>query len=571
MAAPANFEARTPQQRILQRKSALWNDRSSWDPHCQEIADYLLPRAARISAQDVNRGGASNFNSILDESATLAHGYLSAGLMSNMTSPARPWLRLVTPDKELTEYGPVKTWHAKVTAKMLAIFRASNTYDSLHCLWDQIGAFGVGASVIVEHYDNVLHHYPQTYGSYAIGLDQWGYPDTLYREMTKSVAQVVDTFGAENCSMTVRNLYDRGQYDATVQVIHAIEPRRDRQHSQLDARNMAWSSCYIEAGRDGERQYLRESGFTEFPAICGRWVVDGDDTYSSRWPAATALGSIKQLQQEQLRKSTAIDYMVDPPLQVPVAYRNQDVDRLPGGLMYVDMASPTGGIRSAFEVNLDLQHLLADIQDVRQRIDRAFYVDLFRMLAQDTRSGTTAYEMAIRHEEKLMMLGPIAERLHNEMLAPLVENTFSRMVRAGMMRPGMELEPPKELQGQALEIEFISTLAQAQRAVGVQSIDRLIGTMGSVANIKPEVLDKLDADQLVDAYADMLGVDPSLIVADKQVAMIRQDRAKAAQAQQVAAMAPAMKDMAQAGQAASNIDPTALAGLFQGYSIPGVA
>lgn len=571
MAAPSNFEARTPQQRILQRKAALWNDRSSWDPHCQEIADYLLPRAARITATDVNRGGASNFNSILDESATLAHGYLSAGLMSNMTSPARPWLRLVTPDRELTDYGPVKAWNAKVTEKMLAIFRASNTYDSLHCLWDQIGAFGVGASVIVEHYDNVLHHYPQTYGAYAIGLDQWGYPDTLFREMTKSVAQVVDTFGAENCSLTVRNLYERGQYDATVQVIHAIEPRRDRQHSQMDARNMAWSSCYIEAGRDGERQYLRESGFTEFPAICGRWVVDGDDTYSSRWPAATALGSIKQLQQEQLRKSTAIDYMVDPPLQVPVAYRNQDVDRLPGGLMYVDMASPTGGIRSAFEVNLDLNHLLADIQDVRQRIDRAFYVDLFRMLAQDTRSGTTAYEMAIRHEEKLMMLGPIAERLHNEMLAPLVENTFSRMVRAGMMRPGMELEPPKELQGQALEAEFISTLAQAQRAVGVQSIDRLIGTIGSVANIKPEVLDKLDADQLVDAYADMLGVDPSLIVADKQVAMIRQDRAKAAQAQKMAEMAPAMKDMAQAGQAASNIDPTALAGLFQGYSIPGVA
>ena len=85
------------------------------------------------------------------------------------------------------------------------------------------------------------------------------------------------------------------------------------------------------------------------------------------------------------------------------------------------------------------------------------------------------------------------------------------------------------------------------------------------------LLDKLDADQLVDAYADMLGVDPSLIVADKQVAMIRQDRAKAAQAQQVAAMAPAMKDMAQAGQAASQIDPTVLAGLFQGYSIPGVA
>ena len=83
-----------------------------------------------------------------------------------------------------------------------------------------------------------------------------------------------------------------------------------------------------------------------------------------------------------------------------------------------------------------------------------------------------------------------------------------------------------------LQVEFVSTLAQAQRAVGVQSVDRLLGTVGAVAGLRPEVVDKIDADQIIDAYADMLGVDPSLIVADDKVAVIRQQRAQQQQQQQ---------------------------------------
>lgn len=354
-------------------------------------------------------------------------------------------------------------------------------------------------------------------------------------------------------------------------VLHAIEPRRGRDYGDPSARNMPFRSCYLEMGRDDTDKFLRESGFQEFPAICPRWIVDGDDTYSARWPAAVALGSIKQLQQEQLRKSTAIDYQVDPPLVVPLAYKTQDVDRLPGGVMYADMANSQSGIRSAFEVNLNLQHLLADIQDVRGRINQSFYVDLFKMLANDTRSNITAREIAERHEEKLLMLGPVLERLHNEMLQPKIEITFAKMLRAGLFAPGLELEPPQELQGQALDVEFVSTLAQAQRAVGVQSIDRLVGTIASVSQIKPEVLDKLDGDQLVDAYADMLGVDPSLIVADDKVALIRADKAKQQQMAAMAAMAAPMKDAAQAAQTVSQTDMQALSSTLSGYSIPGIS
>lgn len=576
-------DTRSPQQRILQRKSDMWNERSDYDAHAQEISDFLLPRSARIYTDDGNGGtsGATtdsgrpsvrrSYSKIIDETGTQAHGVLEAGLMAGMTSPARPWVKLATPDRDLMEFGPVKIWLSKVTTKMLTIFGKSNTYRAFRTTYGQLGAFGNACNIVVDNYENVLHNHPVSFGQYAIGLNNLGAADTVYRTMSQPVGALVSEFGLENCSQTVKSFFGKGQYDTRIPVLHAIEPRRNRDYGKRDAKNMPVRSCYMELGRENDK-FLREGGFHEFPAICPRWLVDGDDTYATRWPGAMALGSIKQLQHEQLRKSTAIDYMVDPPLQVPMQYKNSDIDRLPGGVMYVDQANPTGGIRAAYEVNLNLQHLSLDIQDVRERINKSFFVDLFKMLVNDTRSGTTATEIAERHEEKLLMLGPVLESLFTEMLQPYVEITFAKMVRAGLFAQGQELAPPPELNGQELDIEFISTLAQAQRAVGVTSIDRMIGTIASMSQIKPEVLDKLDADQTIDLYAEAIGVDPSMIVADKDVALIRQGRAQQAQQAQMAAAAPAVKDYASAAQMASNTDVEGLASAasaFSGYTIPG--
>ena len=89
--------------------------------------------------------------------------------------------------------------------------------------------------------------------------------------------------------------------------------------------------------------------------------------------------------------------------------------------------------------------------------------------------------------------------------------------------------PQEELQGMELNVEFVSMLAQAQRAIGTNSVDRYTNTMGMIAQMKPDVLDKFDADKWANAYGDMLGIDPELIIADKQIAMIRQQRAEAQQ------------------------------------------
>lgn len=519
----------TERQKLQARWGALKTERSSWIDHWREISDYMLPRSGRFLVSDRNRGERKH-NRIYDSTSTRALRVLAAGMMAGMTSPARPWFRLTTSDPDLDESAAVKRWLADVTRIMQMIFAQSNTYLSFHGIYEELGAFGTASSIVLPDFENVLHHYRLTAGEYAVATDYRGVVDTVYREFDMTAGQMVAEFGKDNVSPTVLALYDRGALDQWVTVMHCIEPRRERENGKRDAKNMPWKSVYFEAGGNSDK-LLRESGFKEFPALCPRWMTAGGDIYGNS-PGMEALGDIKQLQHEQLRKAQGVDYMVNPPLQVPTALKGRDVDTLPGGVSYYDAANPGGGIRSAFEVNIDLSHLLADINDVRQRINSTFYADLFLMLANDTRSGITATEVAERHEEKLLMLGPVLERLHNEILTPKIDMTFTRMVEAGIVPPA-----PEDLQGMELNVEFVSMLAQAQRAVATNSIDRFVGNLGAVAQIKPDVLDKFDADKWADAYADMLGVDPEFIVPGDQVALIRQQRAeRQAQAEQSAMM-----------------------------------
>lgn len=552
--------------KLYTRWGQLRSERASFWAHWQEITTYLLPYNGRYFTQDRNKGH-RRYNNIYDSTGTRSLRVLGAGLMAGATSPARPWFRLQTPDHALNRYQPVRIWLDDCARIMQTVFQRSNTYRVLHTMYEELGAFGTASSIVLPDYNRVIHHYPVTVGEFCIATDYQGQVTTFYREFEKTVAELVREFGYDNCSKAVQTQWDRGNLDNWVTLIHSIEPRSDRDPKMRDALNMAWRSCYFESGADPEK-YLRESGFDDFPVLVPRWSTAGGDIYGHS-PGMEALGAIKQLQHQQLRKAQCIDYQTKPPLQVPVSMKNRDVDTLPGGINYVDVSGPNMGIRSAFEVQLNLQHLLPDMEETRDRIKSSFYADLFLMLATQPISRMTATEIVERHEEKLLMIGPVIERLHNELLEPLIDRTFQYLVKANAIPPA-----PPELQGMELSIEFVSILAQAQRAIGVNSVDRFVGNLGVIAQMKPDVLDKLDADQWVDAYADMLGVDPRIIIGGREVAMIRQARN---QAQQAEAQLAAQAQQAETAQRLSAADTggknalTDMMNMFSGYGSPSAA
>lgn len=508
------------------RLSALKVERSSWESDWLAIQSILLPLAGRFLGAKPNSGAKkSRLNAIYDSTGTKALRTLQAGMMSGMTSPARPWFLLQAPDPELNEFGPVKEWIYTVTRIMRDVFAKSNFYRSLHTCYGELGGFGSHAIMMADDMDTLLHCHNSTIGEYYLASNFKGQIDTYYRAFDMTTGQLVKTFGIDNVSPTVKRLFNQGNMDAWVPVVHCIEPRAERDISKVDNRNMEFASAYFEAGGENDN-LLSEGGFNEFPLLSPRWDVLPGDAYGTS-PGYDAIGDIRQLQHEQLRKAQAIDKQTNPPLQGPAEMQSFNIDSLPGGISFVPgLTNQNAGFRPLYDVNLNLNYLLEDIRDVRDRINSVFYADLFAMLALSDRGNMTATEVAERHEEKLLVLGPVLDRLQSELLKPAIDRTFNLMLKAGLLPP-----PPPELQGSDLQVEYVSILAQAQRAVGTQAIDRVTGYVMNAAQVNPEVLDKFDFDQAVDEYSNMLGTPPQLVRPDDKVLEIRQQRA-AQQAQQ---------------------------------------
>lgn len=546
-------------EKVQSRWDALKEERSSWMSHWKDISEVLLPRAGRFLPTENNRGGRASFRKILDSTGTRALRTLSGGMMSGMTSPARPWFRLTTFNPELDESYEVKVWMSQVTSLMQMVFYKSNTYRALQMAYEELGAFGTSATLIYDDFDRVIHCHPLTIGEFAIATDSRGRVNTVYREFRMTVAMLVQEFGLANVSRAVKDMYDRGQLDEWVEVINAIEPRTERDPRKTDAKNMPYLSVYFEKSGD-KGKVLRETGFTEFPAMCARWSVTGGDIYGTS-PGMEALGDLCQLQQMQFRKSQAIDYKVHPPVLIPSEMKNMGTQFLPGGVIPYSNAQQAQQIRSAYMVDLDLNSLLVDIQDVRQRINEAFYRDIFMLMVNSTDKTMTATEVTERHEEKMLLMGPVLERLNAEMLDPLINIVFNKLVQADLLPP-----LPEDLQGQQLNVEFISILAQAQKAISTNSVDRMFSVLGNLAGMKPDIVDNVDLDFWPQWYADALGVDPRFIVSGKKVAVIREQRAQAEQ------QAAAMEQLQGATQAAKNMgmsmqgqSPEQIMQAFTGY------
>lgn len=528
------------------RLEALRSERTSFIALWRELSDYHLAHRGRFLTSDRNKGYKRNTKQI-NNTSRLAARTLASGMMSGITSPARPWFRLSTGDKQLDDVDGVKRWLHKVELTMYKVFSSSNTYNSLHQIYSELGVFGNAAMGIFHDFENVIWCKPYTIGSYMVGLDGQSVTDTFYREYEITVGQTVKQFGLDNVSRTVKQQWESGNTEAWVKVVHVIEPNDDRDRNSPLAKDKKYRSVYYEAKGGNSDQFLRESGFDDFPIVAPRWDVTGEDIYATDCPGITALGDTKALQLAERRKYQAIDKLVNPPLQGPAALKNKlKGNQLgPNEIVWHENAN-NGGLRSIYEnYRPDINQIKEEIYNVEGRIKRAFYEDLFLMLANTDRREITAREVAEKHEEKLLMLGPVLERLHTELLDPLIDRTFNILQRNGVLPV-----PPQELQDRELNVEYVSVLAQAQRLVNTGAIDRITQFTGNIAAIWPEARHKVDANQAVDDYADSLGINPAIVRSDDEAKALAEAERQAqmqaqrmAQAEQMANMAKTASDV----------------------------
>jgi len=534
----------TEMQRCELIRQQLDNEISSFKSYWRDISNYILPRRSRFFVTDVNKGDRRN-QDIIDATGSLAVRTLSSGMMSGITSPSRPWFKLNGSGLDEGQREAAANYLKQVSDIMRGVFLRSNLYNVLPSMYGDLGSFGTAAILMESDPDTVVNFTSFLIGSYRISCNKKGLVRVFSREFEMTIRQMVEKFPWENLPSTVQEQYEKGITEEYVGIVHIIKPNDNYNPKRLDAKYKKYASYYYEKStgtnsvkniaQSTHGKFLSESGYDYFPVLAPRWETAGEDTYGTNAPGMIALGDVKQLQLGEKRTAAAIDQKVKPSMVGPLALKNTKASILPGDITYLDEREGSTKFRRLFEIDFDIRELEGKQQEIRQRISRAFYEDLFLMLANTNRSQITAREIDERHEEKLLALGPVLERINQDVLDPLIENTFMILDKQGLLP-----EPPESLQGVDYKVEYVSVMAQAQKLTGIGNIERLVGFVTQVAQLNPEAAQKIDMDTMIQEYAELVSVEPDMIVSKEEM-----DKIRAAQAQAQAQQAQAQQQMDQ--------------------------
>lgn len=478
---------------------ALKQARAPWARTWKQLSTYLSPTRGFFEGDSPNSGRPIDHKMLLDSSASLAVGVLGAGMMSGLTSPARRWFDLTLRPSALTQLPGASTWVSKVQKEVEGTLAKSNLYCVLQSMYEELAVFGTAAFLVEENPKGGIYCRPFTVGEYVLDVDDKGRVNTFGRECFMTASQLVSAFGVAVLPPSILQELNEENNRVQHKVIHLILPNPKYHASHADNAHFAFVSVYFM--EDGT--LLREGGYYEFPVICARWETKNSSESYGRGPGWKCLGDVKMLQKMQKAKLVALDKNTNPPVMVSASVQGE-VNLLPGGITRCNSLTDAA-IKPAYQVQADLAALDCAMESVRQTIRSHFFADVFVMLAAQSTPNMTAAEVAERRQEKMLLLGPVLQRLKTELLDPLIERTYYILLRQGSIPPA-----PDYLNGLEMHVEYISTIAQAQRASMLEPLAQGLQLATQLTQADPSISAHINYSRMLEEGFESLGLLPLL-------------------------------------------------------------
>lgn len=522
--------------RVKGRLEAMETARSAWEPLWRDISDYMLPR--KNSFEKGGRRGDAGDELIFDSSPTHALEQLASGLGGLLTNPALPWFDIRVRGEQAMDRRDVRGFLQKARERMVRLFNteASGFQAHVHELYLDIVLLGTAVMYVEADPDSVVRFSTRPFGEVYVAENVRGVVDTVYRRYELTARQVVQEWGAD-CSERVRNLAADRPED-TVEIVHAVFPRADRDPAGFTCADFPWACVYLES--EGGH-ILEEGGYLEMPYMVPRWSKAAGETYG-RGPGLTALSDVRVLNAMARTALMAAEKMSDPPLMVPDDGFLGPVHTGPGGLSYYRAGSRDR--IEALPVAVDLRAAEEMMLTRRQSVARIFLTD---QLAPEG-PGTTATEAVIRQSEKMRLLGPVLGRMQTEFLSPLIRRVFNILLRAG------ELPPlPPDIRPRDLEVEYLSPVARAQKQYEAQSLLQMMEYLGPFLQGGDvfRIMDNFETDRIARHAAEMFGTPGDYLRPEEEVQAARQ--AQAPIQAQAATQAPEQAETPEQDPAAQEI------------------
>jgi len=529
----------TPEE-IIKRVDRLDADRRNYASFWQDVSKYVIPRKAYITR--TKTPGEKYAYDVYDSTAMQSNMILAAGLHSYLTNPNSRWFSLRIQDEELNKTAAVKEWLADTEDRIFNILNASNFNQQIHELYLDMGCFGTACMYEEDDAQDSIRFYTRDISEIFLCENEKEEIDTVYRKFTLSARQAYDKWG-DKSGEVVKTFMEKKDYDKPVSFIHCISPRYDRDISKDSAENMPFESIYIEVSR---KHTVSESGYMEFPYFTPRFNKNSNEVWGSS-PGMVSYSDIKMLNAMVKVVIRAAQKVVDPPIVLPHDGFLLPIKYGPGALNFRLKGRPDDKIEplmSGQRIDIGLEM----INDYRNLVKKNYFVDLFLLLSDPMRKDMTATEVMQRVEEKMLILAPVLGRLMNEFLDPLIKRTFAILWRQGKLA-----KPPEQLTEVDYQIEYISPLARSQKLDQMKSINNFLQLITNIAQVKPDVLDNVNEDEVVYEIQDLYGINPKFVRDKKEVKGIREARAEQMQKQNQMAMVQQGADAIKTG---AEIDST---------------
>lgn len=505
---------------------------STWE----DIVYFTNPRKRGVVSK--HTPGEKTPPDVYDGTAPQSNIVLAAGLSGFVTNPAHRWLELGKRGKQYEGGSDEAKWLADAANAVYFALSASNFYGEIHESYLDFGPFGLCILFSEEDATDDLRFYSISPKELYLTQNSKKRIDRVFRYCTMTCYEAYDMFGPENLPEEIRKCYEeKKDYNKDFMFIHYVAPRHKRKAGSDEAKDKPFESIWVsELDKD---KVLKEGGFDEFPYAIAMFYKNNYETYPYG-PAHVIYPDIRMINNMTKTYYESAEVALWPPSLMEHDSIIGSLDYRAKAINYQKQPLSRGKAVEPMLNGANFQIGIDFIDRVEQKVEKAFFVDLFLALRQTKRM--TATEVVEISQERMFMLGPVLNHLH-EFLTSVIIRTVNILLKRG------KIELPPAGIGNNIDVIYVSPLARAQRAMQSKDLRTFNLVISEMAAMSPSVLDVVNWDEAAKEAHQMFSVSPKIIHSDEETQGIRTKRQAAIeQAQKI----ENMKNMADAANKAGS-------------------
>lgn len=481
-------------------------------PDLQELSEYFLPRSVRFISRNVRRPYVKS-KKIVDSTPLIALRNFSSGMMSGATSPTNRWFKttISTNDNLNDNYNnyELKKWCSKQEEITREILYSSNFYQCLPEVYKELGVFGFCAMGLEPDFYNIVNFKILPIGSYYYSKNYKGEIDTFCRVYMETAKNLVEKY-PNQCPIEILEASKNNPLKL-FEIFHFVEPNKFYKEKRLSSKYSKYISAIILSSKG---EFLSLRGYSKFPYVVFESGFNPENEYPNDSPAICALPDVKQLMTMVKEYAKAVKKIVSPAYKGPASLKNKKLADIPGA--FIEEDENGRGISPIYEVNPKILELKQEKDELKEIIKEHFYNDLFAMILSTSNTTRTATEVNELKEEKMVLLSPLLEQIHSA-LRQILYWIYDEEIKIGLIKK-------PNLKSYQFKIEFVSSLAQAQKVTNISSMERFTTFVSNIANsIDPILKSKLNAEKIIEDYAHYANINPEQIVSKEEMDEIRKN------------------------------------------------